>query len=405
MRSAIILLMLGALWAPGVAACASPRYAASTAEAERRETRGAKAKRKAAGAEEARASRSRKADEPRLRRRADVETSRSRRTETRAERRAREREEAADEAYAKKVLGRRGRGGRGETPAASRAERAAAATRAPPRAPAAPPPVSSSVQRTAAAAPGRPTEIIVEDGESVFDVAGRFSTSVRAIAELNGLEPPYDLPSGLRLKVPPRTPPVRYAGPAPTRPPVLTPAPESLPRGVTAPDLGESTAVVARRSRTEADALAAVAVASTRAPPALPTGGPPARFAWPLKGAVLSAFGPKGPGLRNDGLDLAALPGEAVRAAAAGEVVYAGKEISAFGNLVLLKHAGGWVTAYAHLGRIGVAMRQTVEQGQSIGEAGDSGATDTPRLHFEVRAPSAAGPARPVDPATVLPAG
>ncbi len=393
MRPAIFHLVLWpVLLSAAVAACASPRYAASRDESERREARALRSHRAEPEAVSTRAGRKTRAAK-------DEAAPTSRRgKETARERRARQREEAADEAYAKKVLGGRSRTARREPSAASRRDRASATARAP----AAPTPAPV---RAVAPAPGRPTEILVEDGESVFDVAGRYSTSVRAIAELNGLEPPYDLPSGLRLKLPPKTPPIRYASPAPTRPPVLTPAPNSLPRGVTAADLGESTATVTRRGRTEADALAAVAVASTRAPPPLPTGGPPSRFAWPLKGAVLSGFGPKGPGLRNDGVDLAARPGEAVRASAAGEVVYAGKEISAFGNLVLLKHAGGWVTAYAHLGRISVAMRQTVMQGQSIGEAGETGATDTPRLHFEVRAPSAAGPAKPVDPATVLPAG
>jgi murein DD-endopeptidase MepM/ murein hydrolase activator NlpD len=128
------------------------------------------------------------------------------------------------------------------------------------------------------------------------------------------------------------------------------------------------------------------------------------RFVWPLQGAILSPFGDRGPGQRNDGLDISASAGESVKAAAGGEVVYAGSSIPGFGNLVLVKHPGGWVTAYAHLDRIEVRMRDEVTQGEEIGQAGQTGAVDRPELHFEVRyAPHPAEAARPVDPALVLP--
>jgi murein DD-endopeptidase MepM/ murein hydrolase activator NlpD len=128
------------------------------------------------------------------------------------------------------------------------------------------------------------------------------------------------------------------------------------------------------------------------------------RFVWPLHGAILQPFGDRGPGQRNDGLDIAATPGESVKAAASGEVVYAGSSIPGFGNLILVKHPGGWVTAYAHLDRIEVRMRDAVDQGQEIGQAGQTGAVDRPQLHFEVRyAPETTQKARPVDPTLVLP--
>jgi murein DD-endopeptidase MepM/ murein hydrolase activator NlpD len=128
------------------------------------------------------------------------------------------------------------------------------------------------------------------------------------------------------------------------------------------------------------------------------------RFIWPLKGAILSPFGDRGPGQRNDGLDISASTGESVKAAAGGEVVYAGSSIPGFGNLVLVKHPGGWVTAYAHLDRIEVRMRDEVSQGEEIGQAGQTGVVDRPELHFEVRyAPDPSEKARPVDPTLVLP--
>jgi murein DD-endopeptidase MepM/ murein hydrolase activator NlpD len=103
-------------------------------------------------------------------------------------------------------------------------------------------------------------------------------------------------------------------------------------------------------------------------------------------------------------MDIKAPQGEAVRAAAAGDVVYAGDQVPGFGNLVLVKHADGWVTAYAHLDKVSVKMRDTVEQGQQIGQVGESGGVTEPQLHFEIRyAPTPLEKARPIDPALVLP--
>ena len=128
------------------------------------------------------------------------------------------------------------------------------------------------------------------------------------------------------------------------------------------------------------------------------------RFVWPLQGAIVSDFGPKTPGQRNDGLNIGAPLGASVRAAAAGDVVYAGDQVPGFGNLVLIKHPDGWVTAYGHLSRVDVKMQQKVTQGQQIGQAGTSGGVTEPQLHFEVRyAPNPLERARPVDPKLVLP--
>ena len=109
------------------------------------------------------------------------------------------------------------------------------------------------------------------------------------------------------------------------------------------------------------------------------------RFIWPVRGEIISPFGVKGVGRRNDGVDVRAPQGSLVRAAAAGEVVYAGDQVPGFGNLVLVKHADGWVTAYAHLDKVSVQMRQTVTQGQELGQVGQTGGVTEPQLHFEIR--------------------
>lgn len=128
------------------------------------------------------------------------------------------------------------------------------------------------------------------------------------------------------------------------------------------------------------------------------------RFVWPVRGPVLLGYGPTTAGSRNDGVNIIAGAGEPVGAAAAGDVVYAGDQVPGFGNLVLIKHFDGWVTAYGHLDRVDVRMGATVAQGQAIGTVGTTGGVDRPQLHFEVRyAPTPQDRARPVDPKLVLP--
>jgi len=128
------------------------------------------------------------------------------------------------------------------------------------------------------------------------------------------------------------------------------------------------------------------------------------RFMWPLQGPIISDFGPKAPGQRNDGINIGAQVGASIRSAAAGDVVYAGDQVPGFGNLVLIKHADGWVTAYGHLSRVMVKMQQKVAQGQEIGLAGATGGVSEPQLHFEIRyAPSPLERAKPIDPKLVLP--
>ncbi|MBP7064253.1 MAG: peptidoglycan DD-metalloendopeptidase family protein [Ferrovibrio sp.] len=146
-------------------------------------------------------------------------------------------------------------------------------------------------------------------------------------------------------------------------------------------------------------------VAAPAAPPAIAKPQvdeePPPRsgrtFAWPVRGRILSTFGPKPDGLHNDGINIAARNGAPVIAAENGVVVYAGSELRGFGNLLLVRHADGWITAYAHLDRVLVQKGQQVKRGQAIATVGSSGAVDQPQLHFEIRRGTQA-----VDPAKFL---
>lgn len=109
------------------------------------------------------------------------------------------------------------------------------------------------------------------------------------------------------------------------------------------------------------------------------------KFVWPVRGKVISGFGRRGSGVHNDGINIAAEPGSPVKAADGGVVVYAGNELAGYGNLLLLRHASGYVTAYAHNKRLLVERGDAVRQGQAIALVGSTGDVDRPQLHFEIR--------------------
>lgn len=269
---------------------------------------------------------------------------------------------------------------------------------------------------------------VVGRGDTVAEIAKRFGVSESELRSANGLRRGASVAPGRKLRLPagyrdrgPITTTTRAPDvPAQTEPP---PRPQTqYPRPPSSFDTPPPVGQVLPPPRS-APRPPTVVMPNTpqpyRAPPGgvpgAPTATPPPSdaqisqmgagvFAWPLRGQVLSSFGGRGSGPRNDGLNIRANAGDPVRAAASGDVVYAGDQVPGFGNLVLIKHADGWVTAYGHLGRVGVRMQQKVEQGQEIGQAGSSGGVSEPQLHFEIRyAPSPQERARPVDPALVLP--
>ena len=138
-------------------------------------------------------------------------------------------------------------------------------------------------------------------------------------------------------------------------------------------------------------------VTSQALPPVgAPAGDAPA-FAWPVSGRVISDFGATANGGKNDGINIAAPLGAPIKASASGMVTYAGNELKDYGNLVLIKHSGGYTTAYAHADRLLVSRGENVSRGQVIGYAGQTGDVSAPQLHFEIRAA-----ATPVNPRSYL---
>lgn len=106
---------------------------------------------------------------------------------------------------------------------------------------------------------------------------------------------------------------------------------------------------------------------------------------WPVRGKVVSSFGPKAKGLHNDGVNIAAPLGTPVLAAENGVIAYAGNELRGYGNLLLVKHDNGWITAYAHTQDLTVKRGERVKKGQIIARVGSTGNVRTPQLHFELR--------------------
>jgi murein DD-endopeptidase MepM/ murein hydrolase activator NlpD len=129
-----------------------------------------------------------------------------------------------------------------------------------------------------------------------------------------------------------------------------------------------------------------------------PEDGPSANgttFRWPVRGRITSGFGTSAAGQRNDGINLAVPEGTSVKAAEAGTVIYAGNELEGYGNLILVRHADGWVSAYAHNKDLLVKRGDTVTRGQTIAHAGMTGSVTSPQVHFELRKGSS--PVNPLD--------
>lgn len=246
------------------------------------------------------------------------------------------------------------------------------------------------------------TAVIVGKGDTVYGLSKRHRVSARGIIEANNLQAPYILTPGMRLV---------------------------LPRGKDyRVRKGDSLSVIARNHNVDMYAIARlnnlrppytiyvgqtlalpdgsrilpVSVPVAEAPPpkktilngrpqvrpqAVPE--PPARtgtgFLWPVRGRIVSSFGGKSEGLQNDGINIAAPRGAPVVAAENGVVAYAGNELRGFGNLLLVKHSDGWITAYAHNETLLVKRGDKILKGQTIAKVGSTGSVQDPQLHFELR--------------------
>lgn len=230
---------------------------------------------------------------------------------------------------------------------------------------------------------------VVQSGDTGIAIARAYGVKWGDLITLNDLREPFLLRAGQRLRLSPPPGIVAQAPPKPQQAP-----PQSLEQRARAFDISIDDVMTGGQPAANGPAR----TAEPEKPTALPAvaGGAP-RFRWPLPGRIVSGFGPKPGGRFNDGVNLKANAGEPVRAASDGVVAYAGDAIAGFGNLILVKHAGGWVSAYGHNEALLVNRGARVKAGEVIARAGQTGAVNEPQLHFELRQGRT-----PVDPARVI---
>lgn len=215
----------------------------------------------------------------------------------------------------------------------------------------------------------------VQSGESLYAISRMYNVDVTTLSKVNNLHTPYSLSVGQKLL---------------------------LPASVSTQQTGQKVAV-AQAPSTQSSTASTAKVSNVSSGKTVETYTPPAatrktKFIWPVTGTVISGFGNLGKGRKNDGINIKASLGTAVKAADSGTIAYAGNELKGFGNLILIKHSDGWITAYAHNDKLLVKKGQKVVRGEKIATVGSTGSVTTPQLHFEVRSGKKA-----VNPRTYLP--
>ena len=226
--------------------------------------------------------------------------------------------------------------------------------------------------------------------DNLYGIAKRYSVKVSELQAANGITDPSKMRAGTVLKVPAtsaaRAP--ATAASEPVAPPANMPRPTIINAGEkpepTSPP--ERVAVAAPQSPTLSDA-------TPEPTPRQKAHAGTAKFRWPARGKVVASFGPRSDNTHNDGINILVPQGTSVVAAENGTVAYAGSELKGYGNLVLIRHEGNWVSAYAHNETLLVKRGDKVERGQAIAKAGKTGAVEQPQVHFELRQGS-----KPIDP-------
>ncbi len=268
-------------------------------------------------------------------------------------------------------------------------------------------PAAAKVEPTAGA-----TTHTVLAGDTLYSIARRYGTTVSELTALNGLPSAESIHVGQVLKVRgggghatiasavpaakttvPGAQPTRVASLDPKAKIPVQPKVEEPPLASTAgaPAIPAVPTVPVIKGGSS-DAAAASAAIDKAADSGSASG---TEFRWPVRGRIIAGFGTKPNGEKNDGINLAVPEGTAVKAAEAGTVIYAGNELEGYGNLILIRHADGWVSAYANNKDLTVKRGDKVDRGETIAHAGMSGAVSSPQVHFELR--KGAKPVNPLD--------
>ncbi len=177
---------------------------------------------------------------------------------------------------------------------------------------------------------------VVRSGDTLYSISQTYGVDMASLVRVNKLRAPYNIKTGHRLRLP---------------------------------------------SSTHRKRIPKVQVASLNPQYSLSKSG----FAWPLQGTIVSSFGPKKGGIHNDGINIVGQRGTPILAAKGGVVVYAGKDVESYGNMILIQHPNNYVTAYAHTDQMHVKRGDKITRGQKIATVGSTGSVSRPQLHFEVR--------------------
>jgi murein DD-endopeptidase MepM/ murein hydrolase activator NlpD len=249
------------------------------------------------------------------------------------------------------------------------------------------PPAMAAPQTKPATVASSGSVHVVNPGETLFSIARRNNIPAAKLAKANNLSLKVQLKTGQRITVPggvktataAPAPQPKVAAAAPAKP---APAPVVVAEAPAAKKESANLATETKEVEKEAKQDA--------------TSGLPS-FRWPVRGRVIAAYGAKTSGKQNDGINVAVPEGTPVKAAEDGVVTYSGNELKGYGNLVLVRHSNGYVTAYAHASELMVKRGDTIKRGQIIAKAGQTGEVSSPQLHFEIRQGST-----PVDPSKFL---
>jgi len=241
--------------------------------------------------------------------------------------------------------------------------------------------------------------VTVRKGETLYGLSRTYNVPVRDIINANRLRAPYSLAIGQKLSLPGRRHHTVKRGETGSaiaraygvklsdlmrqnniRSPYILQVGQKLALPGGAKQRAAVTVTASNSSKKTTGGGTVVGNKVYKAPPRTSS-----RFAWPLTGKLLSSYGVKPDMQKNEGINIAARRGANVRSAEAGVVVFASDALQSYGNMLLIKHAEGWLTAYAHNDQLLVGEGQNVKKGQIIAKAGNTGGVKSPQLHFEVR--------------------
>ena len=215
----------------------------------------------------------------------------------------------------------------------------------------------------------QPKTHTVQKGDTLYSISKQYKMSVHDLSKMNDLKTPYTIHLGQKLKIEnlEADPPVKQT--------------KSVRRNTPEPTVSNEKDTPLQVKNTPQKQAKGVARQSAK----IPYWQRRKKFDWPVKGPVISKFGLNSKGQQNDGINIKAASGSYVKASADGVVGYASNGLKGYGNLILIRHKNGWLTAYAHNQKLLVKKGQSVKKGQNIALVGKAGNVQTPQLHFELR--------------------